>query len=75
MNFTTITISGNKLDSFQRDYVVKIGFGVFGANYTKSVKSCDLHIIIGQLSNKNIPFTFTTSTPTYVSRPCTTCKH
>ena len=73
MNYTTISVSSQKLNSFQLDFLVKSGFGAIGITYTRSVKSSELHIVLGQLASKNIPFSIKTNAPNYMSKPCVNC--
>lgn len=73
MTYTTILVSAT-LSTFQKDFLIKTGFGITGKILSKSVKSSNLHIIIGQLASKNIPFSLQTSAPLYASKPCITCK-
>ena len=73
MNYTTITVSSN-LSKFQKDFLIKSGFTLIGMTISKSVKSSELHIIIGQLAGQNIPFNLKTEAPIYSSSPCAGCK-
>jgi len=73
MIYTTVTVSSN-LSVFQKDFLIKSGFAIFGIVFSRSVKSNELHIIIGQLASKNIPFSLQSQPPQYNSRPCVGCK-
>lgn len=74
MTHTTITITGSRLNATQRDFLVKSGFGIVGANFIKSVKSSQLNIILGQLVSYAIPFTLKTNAPLYQQGPCNGCR-
>jgi hypothetical protein len=73
MIYTTVTVSGN-LSTFQKDFLIKSGFAMSGIAFSRSVKSNELYIIIGQLASKNIPFGLQSQTPQYNSKPCVGCK-
>ena len=73
MTYTTIIVS-SVLSKFQQDALIKMGFAFMGLTTFKSVKSSELHIIIGQLAKQNIPFNLKTQIPSYTSKPCVTCK-
>lgn len=73
MTYTTINIPSN-LSKFQKDFLVKSGFILVGTLFSKSVKSSELHIVIGQLAKQNIPFNLKTQAPIYSSKPCVGCK-
>lgn len=73
MIFTTITVPAG-LSKIQKDFLVKSGFTILGASFSRSVKSTDLHIVIGQLAKQNIPFSLKTQPPNYNSKPCVGCK-
>lgn len=74
MNYTVITISTIKLDNFQKDYLIKSGFTIMGTNLIRSVKSSEVHLVLGQLAIKKISFSLKTSTPNYSTGPCRGCK-
>lgn len=75
MTYTTIIISATaSISTAQKDFVIKSGFAIMGTTYSKSVKSSDLHIVVGQLASKNIPFNLKMQAPTYTQGPCSTCK-
>jgi hypothetical protein len=73
MTYTTITISTN-LSKIQKDFLIKMGFVIFGVAFLKHVKSTELHIFITQLASKNIPFSIKTQPPLSSSKPCAGCK-
>lgn len=73
MTYTTITISAG-LSKIQKDFLIKTGFAISGIAFHKHVKSTDLHIFIGQLASKNIPFTLKTQPALSPSKPCAGCK-
>ena len=73
MTYTTIIVSSS-LSKFQIDILIKSGFALVGTALSKSVKSSELHIVIGQLAKQNIPFSLKTQVPNYASKPCVGCK-
>jgi len=73
MIYTTITVSSN-LSKIQKDFLIKLGFAISGIKFSKSVKSSELHIVIGQLAKQNIPFSLQSQAPIYSSKPCAGCK-
>jgi hypothetical protein len=73
MIFTTITAPAG-LSKIQKDFLVKSGFAISGAAFSRSVKSSDLHIVIGQLAKQNIPFSLKTQPANHTSKPCAGCK-
>lgn len=73
MTYTTIIVSAN-LSKFQKDFLIKSGFALVGTTMSKSIKSSELYIIIGQLARQNIPFNLKIQVPTYSSAPCVGCK-
>lgn len=74
MTFTTIIVSGTRIDNNQRTFLIQSGFAISGVNLSRSVKTEQLHMVIGQLVVKNIPFNLKTSPPTYAQSPCAGCK-
>lgn len=74
MNYTTILVQGQGLDIFKKDILIKSGFAISGINFIRSVKSSELHIVIGQLAKQNISFNLQTQAPIYNSSPCIGCK-
>ena len=74
MIYTTVSVSAQSLTTFQRDFLVKSGFAILGVVFTRSIKSDELHIVVNQLANKNIPFSIKSAPPAYNSKPCGGCK-
>lgn len=73
MTYTTISVPAG-LSKIQKDFLIKSGFVISGLLFTRSVKSSELHIVIGQLAAKNIPFSLKTQAPLTSSKPCAGCK-
>jgi hypothetical protein len=74
MNYTTITIAGSRLNTTQRDFAVKSGFSIMGANFSRSVKSAQLNVVLSQLVAYSIPFTLQTNPSAYKQSPCSGCR-
>jgi hypothetical protein len=73
MVFTKINIISN-LSILQKDIIVKTGFVIFGASYSKAVKNTDIHTIVALLARYNIPFTLQSIITNNISNPCYGCK-
>lgn len=73
MTYTTIIISAN-ITTIQRHFLTSAGFSIIGKNFSKTVKSNELHIVIAQLAKNSIPFNLKTNPPNYPSAPCPGCK-
>ncbi len=74
MNYTTIMISSNRINTVQRDLLVKIGFNISGNSLSKSIKTDLLYTVIQQIVAQNIPFTLKTNAPLYNQTPCNGCR-
>jgi hypothetical protein len=74
MNYTTINVAGSKINTSQQDFLVQIGFAILGINFSRSVKSSQLSMVLSQLVAKNIPFSLKTNPPIYAQSPCQGCK-